>query len=180
MPQYPVCKDLLLGETPEPREMPLSCSSTSPTPRWPRSRISRAPGLIRGPRGGLESRSPPEVSRSSFNVFPSRRPWAEERWKAVLRGGAGYSPRRCTPQLTRGRPPVVVRAQSRVWGNGSRDARRALAHDPTAALQLCTRACCAAQLPPLIPVGCFHPPPEPGSPAVAPITEPHPSTAVGL
>lgn len=98
----------------------------------------------------------------------------------MLRGGAGYSPRRGTPQLTRGRPPVVVRAESRVWGDGSGDAGRALAHDPTAALQLCTRACCAAQLLPLIPVGCFHPPPEPCSPAVPHITDPHPSTTARL
>lgn len=99
----PLCPNLLLGQAPGPREMPPSCSSTPPTPRRPRSRISLAPGPMRGPRGGVASKSRSEVSRSSFSSFPSSRPWADKpdgaecgaQWWSRARTSLG--PRPATP-----------------------------------------------------------------------------------
>lgn len=96
---------------------------------------------MRGPRGGVASRSGSvsRVSRSSFGAFPSRRPWAERpdgrRAESVVELGPTLARPLSPPQLTRRRPPVVVRTECRVWGDGPRDAGRTLTHTAVVVLQ---------------------------------------------
>lgn len=89
-------QNLLLGQARGPREIPPSCSTMPPTPHRPRSRIALPSGRMRGPRGGVASRSGSgsEVSRSNFSAFPSRRPWAvgSDRASGGFSGGDGPGP----------------------------------------------------------------------------------------
>lgn len=93
--------------------MPPNCSSTLPTPCWPRSRISRAPGVRRGPRGEGVARS--LISKSSFSAFPSRRPRAAK----LLQGSALEEPGfRCTHVPTPPTHPKRVSGSSQGRAKG--------------------------------------------------------------